>query len=315
MNRGGKAGAGGAGAKRTIARDPEAGSQRDPPTASGRFPVGAWLYRGFQLLVGPLQNRPIQVLPERPSDRLKVIEILIALLFLLLSVAIGTAANSILKKQNEIVEGQARVADELGHRQYQASLLQAYVTANANAGYENKPQLRMLNMAIDLYLRLRKDDPSFQTLSRTMPDLTGPQLDQLVADRPEDRELILQLFGRRSEVERILDDTGNYHIVVGTYRIAIRAQAALARAVGFLSNTPVRPRMNVVRNEVGLYLATLSSFRSKEAADKAIRDWRLSTLFEGVYSSQDKGWETECTAQFAECQPTATRSARIDAGQ
>ena len=235
------------------------------------------------------------------SSRLKLAEVAVALLFLVVSVWIGRAANRILERQNMIVAQQAAAAERTGHQQYQAALLQGYVTANAGAGYGTQKELRMMNLALDLYFLLEEEDPRYQMLATSMPDVDEEQLRQIIEKRPKDRVQILRLYRRRGESKQVLGDRGPYHIVLATFRDPAGAQRTLIQAVEFLRPTGVEPHMNIVRNAEGLYSATLSSFSSKEEAEHTIGRLRLADGFPSAYVSLGKRWRVECHAQFSAC--------------
>lgn len=224
-------------------------------------------------------------------------------MILICTIFLGINANNILSRQNAIVS-------QSGRQQYQAELLQGYISSIQKAGFDNEEHRRMLHLSLDLYGMLSRDDPSFIMLATSMPSLTSEQLEQLIATRPSEADAIRQLFSRRDEISRLtsaeapyqVDMDGPVHLVIGTFESPRGAQTRLQAAIDFLGPSRFRPRMNIMASR-GLYLATLSGFETRQDAQNAIARERLGSVFEGVYASLQSGWQPICSAQFQVCTP------------
>jgi hypothetical protein len=238
--------------------------------------------------------------------RLKIYEVLLALLILICTIFIGFNSSNILSRQNAIVA-------RSGQQQYHAELLQGYISSIQRAGFDTEEHRRMLQISLDLYGMLSRDDPKFIMLATSMPSLTEEQLRQLIATRPPaDGDAIRQLFSRRDQISRLssgdapyrIEADGPIHLVIGTFESPNGARTRLEAAVLLLSRSHFRPRMNIVRSR-GLFLATLSGFETRQDAQNAIARESLETAFEGVYASTQNGWVPICSAQFQPCTPAS----------
>ena len=237
--------------------------------------------------------------------RLKFFEVLVALLILICTIFVGINANNILSRQNAIVA-------RLGRQQYHAELLQGYISSIQQAGFDTEEHRRMLQLSLDLYGMLSRDDAKFIMLATSMPSLTDDQLRQLIATRPGEADAIRQLFSRRDQISRLSSGEAPYrikadgpiHLVIGTFESPTGAQTRLQAAINFLRPSRFRPRMNIMRSR-GLFLATLSGFETRQDAQNAIGRESLETAFEGVYASLRDGWEPICSAQFQVCTPSS----------
>ena len=173
--------------------------------------------------------------------------------------------------------------------------------------------MRKLHAALDLYTWLVAEDAKFRMLNTSMPSITSEQLEELILLRPSDREALQQIFARRNDAVRFLDASGPFHIVIGAFGTSAGASQALEQAVGVIRPTTLRPYLNVVVNQDGLYLATISSFATSKSAEEVMAELGLSKSFAGIYVSQSKGWQLWCRARLASCTggaltPLQTRS-------
>lgn len=278
---------------RPIGKSGDTAVKNEPVTASAATPEAAASFRLKDIFTPGVEL----------SVRLKFYEVLLALVILIVTIFLGLNANNVLSRQNAIVA-------QSGLQQYQAELLQGYISSIQKAGFDDEEHRRMLHLSLDLYGMLSQGEPRFIMLATSMPSLTDEQLRVLIAQRPTEADAIRQLFGRRNEILRLspaeapyqIAADGPVHLVIGTFESPMGARARLQAAIDFLGPSRFRPRMNIMASR-GLYLATLSGFETRQDAQNAIARERLGTAFEGVYASLQTGWQPICSAQFQVCTP------------
>lgn len=237
--------------------------------------------------------------------KLRVVEVALTSLVLVVTIIIGIQANLILSRQNSIVERQSEADGMIGREQHKAALLQAYVASAQAAGYDTPRERRMLYVTFDLYETLKALDPRFRTLRASLPVLTDDQFAGLLRSRPADEAAIRQAWGRQVVSARTLDqapvENAPFHLVIGTFRQDNYARGSAVRAAQLLRGGRFAPQVRVWRNGSRFFVVTLSSFRSREAADTAIEREQLQSRFNDVYSTQTSGLVSVCMVREDFC--------------
>jgi len=260
----------------------------------------------------PLVRRWVKDFRAWPIDaRLKALELVIAVLILGGTVYVGFKANSILAKQNTIVEKQLESSDVLGRKQNQIAVLQAYVTSVHSAGYDTDVGRRMFHASFELYNMLVQENPAYRRLLASMPALTPEQFERLIASSPLEADDITHAYTRLYEAPRSspanapyrLVPDGPFHIIVGTFRERANAQGALSAAAQHLRGSGFQPSMNIMQNENEFLLATLSGFATREEAQNAIHRFGIQRRFPSAYAQQQVGWRRICPARGEVCGP------------
>jgi hypothetical protein len=209
------------------------------------------------------------------------------------AIALGTMQVKILIQQMDIAQTQTSLMERIGAEQDESATLQAYISATEHAGFDDEDEIRMFHIAMDLFQRLERKDPSYSSLLGSLPPAPRARLEEVKRGRPASQQQALEhLFARRESLSvqaAAPDLPGDFHIVLVGNRDRAYALRNLAVAQRMASYGPRQLSARLYRNPSGFYLVTLSGFTNSGQAQQTMQTTNLSA-FPDPYVSMATGW-------------------------